>query len=88
MTPVEQVLLLSLMAGAAMPVGAVLARADLMHPAVLTPKVRHFIVAFGGGALISAVALVLVPDGASKLSVAPAAMCFIAGGVFFYFLDA
>lgn len=79
---------LSLLAGAAMPMGALLARAELMHPAFLTSKIRHFIVAFGGGALISAVALVLVPDGASKLSPLSAALCFSAGGIFFYFLDA
>lgn len=82
-----QVIVLSLFAGAAMPLGAVLARADLMHPAVLTPGSRHFIVAFGGGALISAVALVLVPDGASKLSPLVAALCFSAGGCFFYLLE-
>lgn len=59
-----------------------------MHPAFLKPKSRHFIVAFGGGALISAVALVLVPEGASKLSPLLAALSFSAGGIFFYFLDA
>lgn len=79
---------LSLLAGAAMPVGALLARADLMHPAFLKPKSRHFIVAFGGGALMSAVALVLVPEGARILSYWVAALCFSAGGVFFYLLDA
>lgn len=83
-----QVIVLSLLAGAAMPLGAVLARADMMHPAFLTPKSRHFIVAFGGGALISAVALVLVPDGASKLSPLSAAVCFSVGGCFFYLLEA
>lgn len=33
-------------------------------------------------------ALVLAPGGASKLSVLPAALCFAAGGVYFYWLDA
>lgn len=79
---------LSLLAGAAMPLGALLAHADLMHSAFLKPTSRHFIVAFGGGALISAVALVLVPEGASKLSPWSAALCFSAGGTFFYLLNA
>ena len=70
-----------------MPLGALFAREDLMHPAFLRPKSRHFIVAFGGGALVSAVALVLVPEGASKLSPMLATLCFSAGGIFFYFLD-
>lgn len=82
------IIYLALLAGAAMPVGALLARADLVHSAFLQPKSRHFIVAFGGGALISAVALVLVPEGASLLSHWLAALCFSAGGVFFYLLDA
>ena len=51
-----------------MPVGALVARFDLLHPKLLTSNIRKFIVAFGGGALVSAVALVLVPDGARKFS--------------------
>ncbi len=78
---------LSLLAGLAMPTGAILARFDLVHPKILTRNSRLFIVAFGGGALISAVALVLVPEGASKLSPTLAAVCFSAGGAFFYTLD-
>jgi len=70
-----------------MPTGAMLARFDLLHPKFLTQKSRQFIVAFGGGALVSAVALVLVPDGASKLSPTVAVVCFGAGGVFFYVFD-
>lgn len=79
-----QIIVLSLLAGSAIPVGALLARLDLMHPAILEQKSRQFIVAFGGGALISAVALVLVPEGVSKLSPATTAISFGAGGVFFY----
>ncbi|MCP8899500.1 ZIP family metal transporter [Gilvimarinus xylanilyticus] len=87
MTEILSVTLLSLLAGAAMPVGALVARFDLLHPKLLTANIRKFIVAFGGGALVSAVALVLVPDGASKLSPVSASLCFAAGGVFFYLLD-
>ena len=82
-----QVVILSLLAGSAMPLGALLACADLMHPAILTVKSRHFIVAFGGGALVSAVALVLVPEGASKLSPFASAFWFSAGGVCFYLIE-
>lgn len=87
MAEIIYILLLSLMAGAAMPAGALLAKFDLVHPSILGPSWRHFIVAFGGGALISAVALVLVPDGASKLPIIPAALLFAAGGACFYYLD-
>lgn len=87
MSELFYILILSLLAGAAMPLGAWFAKLDLLHPDVLSARWRHFIVAFGGGALISAVALVLVPEGASKLSPITAMLCFCAGGVFFFFLE-
>jgi ZIP family zinc transporter len=81
------VVMLALGAGAAMPAGALFARFDQLHPAWLSSEWRHFIVAFGGGALISAIALVLVPDGVAKLSTPAAGLCFAAGGVTFFLLD-
>ena len=87
MDTLATLLALSLLAGASMPVGAALARWDRLHPAVLGPGWRHFIVAFGGGALLSAVALVLVPDGAEQLPIWLAAPSFGAGGIVFCLLD-
>lgn len=79
-------LLLAAFAGASMPLGAALA---------LSPPARHLddrvlkgIVAFGGGALISAVALVLVPDGAERLPPLAALMALVAGGLTFFLVDA
>lgn len=43
--------------------------------------------AFGGGALISAVALVLVPEGSQSLSLVMALFSFALGGVVFCLLD-
>lgn len=43
--------------------------------------------AFGAGALLSAVALVLVPEGIENLSPLSAAICFILGGYGFMLLD-
>ena len=43
--------------------------------------------AFGGGALLSAVVLVLVPEGIAHLELLSASVFFIAGGLFFMFLD-
>lgn len=70
-----------------MPVGAILASLDLKNPAWLGEEWRHFIVAFGGGALVSAIALVLVPEGSSKVSTFAAAMAFSAGGICFCLQD-
>lgn len=78
---------LTLMAGAAMPVGAALACLDSVFPNWLSSEGRHGIMAFGGGALVSAVALVLVPEGCNALTVVPAALSFAAGGIAFMALD-
>ena len=44
-------------------------------------------IAFGGGALLSAVALVLVPEGVEHLPVVPALIAFALGGALFCLLD-
>lgn len=82
-----QIILLTLMAGMAMPAGAVLARAERVLPGWLDKEVRHWVIAFGGGALLSAVALVLVPEGIADVSVPVAALCFSGGGLAFMVLD-
>ena len=81
------VFVLTLIAGAAMPAGALLARVDSIHPNWLNSEVRHGIVAFGGGALLSAIALVLVPEGIEPLPIGVAAACFASGGLAFLALD-
>ncbi|MEM1080218.1 MAG: ZIP family metal transporter [Pseudomonadota bacterium] len=81
------VIALSLIAGMAMPAGALLAQQDQRHPDWLNHAWRHGIMAFGGGALLSAVALVLVPEGAAQLSTGLVALSFAAGGISFFLLD-
>ena len=73
-------------AGLAMPLGAWLAMGDALHHR-LTRSMRHGIVAFGGGALVAAVALVLVPRGAEALSAGAALAFFCAGGLCFFGID-
>ena len=55
------------LAGAAIPVGAWLARFDGLWPGTLRNEANHWVMAFGAGALLSAVALVLVPEGVDRL---------------------
>lgn len=81
------IVLLTLAAGMAMPAGALLARIENLRPRWLEDELRHAVVAFGGGALLSAVALVLVPEGNAALSIVPASLCFAAGGLAFMALD-
>lgn len=79
--------LITLLAGAAIPVGGILACAERIQPGWLEEEFRHGVMAFGGGALLSAVALVLVPEGMARLSIGWVALAFTAGGVFFMALD-
>ena len=69
---------LTLAAGGTMAIGAAIARAEPFGKRPWRDEFRHAVVAFGGGALMSAVALVLVPDGSARLSVIEAALAFAA----------
>ncbi|WP_028376732.1 ZIP family metal transporter [Leeuwenhoekiella sp. MAR_2009_132] len=53
----------------------------------LKVQIIHTSIAFGGGILIAAVALVLIPKGMEALPVIPMAALFLGGAVFFFFLD-
>ncbi len=57
----------TLLPGLAMPAGALLAIHERIHPRWLETELRHAILAFGAGALLAAVALVLVPEGMAAL---------------------
>ena len=87
MSPILSILLLSLMAGIAMPVGAIIARFERIRAQWLEQELRHAIMAFGAGTLLSAVALVLVPQGISNVEPLWASIYFIAGGFGFMGLD-
>lgn len=50
-------------------------------------EINHFVVAFGGGIILAALALVLVPKGMEELQLIPLILCFSAGTFIFYFFD-
>ncbi|MCV6589823.1 MAG: divalent cation transporter [Marinobacterium sp.] len=85
--PLWNVVGLTLMAGLAMPLGGVLAMVEHIHNDWLEQEFRHGVMAIGAGALLSAVALVLVPEGRSVLSLPWVMFCFMAGGLLFMWLD-
>lgn len=87
MQEISRILLLTLMAGLAMPLGAALSAIDNIRPDWVENEFRHIVIAFGGGALLAAVSLVLVPEGAANLSLAAVAFWFAAGGLSFMALD-
>jgi ZIP family zinc transporter len=78
---------LTLLAGIAMPIGASIAGIERIRPRWLETEVRHCVIAFGGGALLAAVALVLVPEGIRNLGPMMIVISFASGGVAFMVLD-
>ncbi|MCA9280491.1 MAG: divalent cation transporter [Phycisphaeraceae bacterium] len=87
MTPIIVMLLLTSLAGLAMPLGAVLARVENIAPEWLERELRHSVIAFGGGVLLAAVALVLVPTGIERLHWGVSCAAFVGGGLTFLGLD-
>ncbi|SMR70808.1 zinc transporter, ZIP family [Aliiroseovarius halocynthiae] len=63
----QDAILLAALAGAAIPFGAWLARFGRLFPGPLRDQANHWIMAFGAGALLSAVALVLIPEGLDRV---------------------
>ena len=88
MDDITKIIVYTLFAGACIPLGGVLAYKEKIRPRWLENEFRHSVMAFGGGILLAAVALVLVPEGVgyvnhSILSVA----ILLCGGVCFFFVE-
>ena len=62
-----EVLIYGTIAGLTIPLGDLLSRQDWIRPAWVASDLRHAILAFGAGALLAAVTLVLVPVTTMKL---------------------
>lgn len=77
----------TLLSGLAMSLGAVIAHFEHLKNKLIEDELRHGVMAFGGGALLSAVALVLVPEGIENLSPLAACFTFVIGGMCFMLLD-
>ena len=84
MDPFVEMLLWTTLAGACIPIGAGLAHIEHFRSQWLEQEFRHFVIAFGGGVLVGAVALVLVPEGAERLPepLAVAGLMLAGGGAF------
>lgn len=83
----ETTLGLALMAGLAIPVGAVVSAIPWLRTFCFEHEVDSFVSYFGGGALLAAVALVLVPFGMEHTHVAAAATAFLIGGMVFWLVS-
>ncbi|MEM6888672.1 MAG: hypothetical protein AAF636_11090 [Pseudomonadota bacterium] len=80
-------LALATLAGASIPLGASLAKIDTCWPGWLKSEAKHGVIAFGAGALLAAVALVLLPEGNERLSPEAALAWFFAGAIGFALVD-
>ena len=87
MSPLYLALLLSLAAGLSMASGALIGVKQHIARGWLEQEVRHTVIAFGGGALLAAVALVLVPEGAQHHNPLSATLLFVGGGIAFMVVD-
>ena len=85
--PVLAGLTLAFLAGLSIPLGATLARVESIHPAWRETELRYSVVAFGGGALLSAVALVLIPEAVERAAPPLVLGCFLGGGLVFFAVD-
>ncbi len=88
MDEITAIILYTVMAGACIPLGGLIALRQKIRPSWLENELRHSIIAFGGGILLAAVSLVLVPEGVAYLEDSlVSAMAFTAGGLCFFFLE-
>ena len=76
--------LLTLTAGLAIPMGALLGE---KFNKTINPSWNHMIIAFGGGTLLAAVSLVLVPEGISNLTIIQSCFWIVLGAIAFLYID-
>lgn len=88
MNEIATLLLYTLGAGVCIPAGGLLASIERVRPNWLDNELRHFVIAFGGGVLLAAIAFVLVPEGTRYLSdPMSGVIALLAGGLTFFLLE-
>lgn len=88
MTTLLMIMLYTAIAGACIPLGGKLAQLEAIQSQWLEKEVRHFVIALGGGVLLGAVALVLVPEGLELVQFSFSSVFWIlAGGVCFFLIE-
>ncbi|GAC16226.1 ZIP family metal transporter [Aliiglaciecola lipolytica] len=67
MPEIVSIILLTGLAGSCILIGGILASFEHIRPRWFEREVRHFVIAFGGGILLGAVSVVLVPEGIKNM---------------------
>lgn len=86
MSEILIIVILTVVAGSCIPIGGALASFEHIHPNWLEKEFRHFVIAFGGGILLGAVTIVLVPEGISGMNDSMFAIPILFFGGFCFFL--
>ncbi|SRX55450.1 ZIP family metal transporter [Aequorivita sp. CIP111184] len=89
MAEFQIIILFSLLSGSTVFLGGLLSYyfGDHVKSGLVKAEIIHSSTAFGGGILMAAVALVLIPEGMQALSLVPMAICFMAGAIAFFLID-
>jgi ZIP family zinc transporter len=87
MSDIVQIIIYSLASGVAVIIGGLIARLKIVPRNELGSEISHGVIAFGGGALVAAVAFALIPKGIQTLSLLPLTLLFFLGAVSFLLLD-
>ena len=79
---------LTVLAGAFIPLGGLLARVEKIGSDWLEQEFRHFLIALGGGILLGAVTVVLIPQGKESMGDSLFAIpAIVAGGILFFVVE-
>ena len=88
MKEILTIIFLTTAAGSCIPIGGILATIENFRPNWLNKELRHSLIAFGGGILLGAVTIVLVPEGVSSMQGSLLAIPItLAGGLCFFTIE-
>jgi ZIP family zinc transporter len=87
MTTLTVAIVLTSAAGAAIPLGGLISTNDTLRSFCLHHEIDSFILYFGGGALLAAIALVLIPYGMEHNSVPEVVIAFLLGSILLWQVD-
>lgn len=88
MNEIAAILLATIAAGSCIPLGGYLASFEHIRAKWLEQELRHFLIALGGGILLGAVAVVLVPEGIASMQGSLLAIpILLLGGLSFFLIE-
>lgn len=86
MSEIAAILFFTIAAGACIPLGGFVASFEHIHSRWMEQELRHFVIALGGGILLGAVAIVLVPEGIASMNRSMLAIPLVLGGGLTFFV--